>query len=578
VAHTLLAFDTDRIKDYVFATGKLRDIRGASALLDRLNRHRLVQLASDVATSARAVYAQGGGALILVDQAEADTVRLAVERLYREEAYTASITGVAVNVPAGVAVAVNSPDDIDDIHRWYHLLSYRLRAAKGRNPAYRDLGAHALLRPCEACGDEYASEDVYDEPEGRVQLCRGCARKRTENRRVKTDSAATFGASTTATDEPMMLWRRLVEDLRTRAETFNSVHPRPETFDDIGKLSRPSGYFGLIYADGDGMGRALEGLKTLKSIKTFATGVDQALYGAVVEAADQHLRPVSRSDQEALKFDVLFLGGDDLMMVTTADAAMDTAATLVTSFQRLTSHYVGRALRMSACVVLAHVSYPFSALRALAEDGLRFAKREADARAIATTKTSWERVRLAHRPARAEHTHGRARPRTYARLRKFTPTGLINFIVTSGTTYPTYTEYHERVLVDQSNASYKVERTLRPYTPDDLRRLLHDIRALSGASRSKLQQVREACFRDYYMGIVDARSALLRWPADGGADRVERLLDACAAQRGVAVDAFPWLGSGNVRRTPFVDVTDLFDFVVTETAEGETDGNDVPTH
>ena len=33
----LVSFDTDRIKEYVFATDKLREIRGASYLLTQLN-------------------------------------------------------------------------------------------------------------------------------------------------------------------------------------------------------------------------------------------------------------------------------------------------------------------------------------------------------------------------------------------------------------------------------------------------------------------------------------------------------------------------------------------------------------
>ena len=34
----LVCLDTDKIKDYVFATNKLKEIRGASAILDELNQ------------------------------------------------------------------------------------------------------------------------------------------------------------------------------------------------------------------------------------------------------------------------------------------------------------------------------------------------------------------------------------------------------------------------------------------------------------------------------------------------------------------------------------------------------------
>ena len=43
----LVSFDTDRIKEYIFATGRLREIRGASAILDELNRLDMVEKSSE---------------------------------------------------------------------------------------------------------------------------------------------------------------------------------------------------------------------------------------------------------------------------------------------------------------------------------------------------------------------------------------------------------------------------------------------------------------------------------------------------------------------------------------------------
>jgi hypothetical protein len=39
---SLVAMDTDHIKQYVFATDKLKEIRGASSILDRLNREKWI--------------------------------------------------------------------------------------------------------------------------------------------------------------------------------------------------------------------------------------------------------------------------------------------------------------------------------------------------------------------------------------------------------------------------------------------------------------------------------------------------------------------------------------------------------
>ncbi len=45
VSQSLIAFDTDHIKGYVFGTNRLKEIRGASSILDRLNREKTVEMA-----------------------------------------------------------------------------------------------------------------------------------------------------------------------------------------------------------------------------------------------------------------------------------------------------------------------------------------------------------------------------------------------------------------------------------------------------------------------------------------------------------------------------------------------------
>jgi len=98
--------------------------------------------------------------------------------------------------------------------------------------------------------------------------------------------------------------------------------------------------------------------------------------------------------------------------------------------------------------------------------------------------------------------------------------------------------------------------------------VLRSMRSLADAPRTKIQQLREACASGaYYMGIVDARNALLRWPQGGGAGAVEDALAAIGAARGLDVDAFPWLKgkAAGTYCTPFVDLSDLFDFVAPET-------------
>ena len=99
----LIVFDTPGIKQFVFGTDALAEVRGASALLDQLNRFetekRLCQaLGADVTK----IFANGGTGQFVVQAPDRDHVRAALDRLtayYREQ------TGGEVRPLAGVAAS-----------------------------------------------------------------------------------------------------------------------------------------------------------------------------------------------------------------------------------------------------------------------------------------------------------------------------------------------------------------------------------------------------------------------------------------------------------------------------------------
>src|SRR4051794_4568792 len=68
----LVVTDTPGIKQFVFGTDPLAEVRGASALLDRLNRHETPRILSESLSAAggglrRTVYANGGTGQFIVD-------------------------------------------------------------------------------------------------------------------------------------------------------------------------------------------------------------------------------------------------------------------------------------------------------------------------------------------------------------------------------------------------------------------------------------------------------------------------------------------------------------------------------
>jgi len=479
---SLVAFDTDRIKEYVFAGDALRDIRGASSILDQLNRELLPDL-----VGAAPIFAAGGSALVVVPSAEAAGAIERVRRAYADASGgAATITGVALPLP----------DDFDlqagDIRPFWRLLSDRLAAAKARTPPFLATASHPLIRYDAVDDAQYAAQ--HDPVDGFISLASQL--KRTRSKAIR-DMAADAGA------------------------------PLPETFEKIADWSRPAGYFALVVADGDRMGRLMESCPTLPAIGKTARALSQLL-GETVEAATRGISSLQR--------DYFILGGDDIVLAVPAQHGLPVALRLVEEFARRSPTTLGQSKTLSVAVVWAHMRYPFAVWRELAEGALRFAKREAERREL--------------------------------------PGGLINFLVVSSANHLEFGAYHRAVLTTKESATRRIVRTMRPYSPADLRTLMHArAELLAGVPRSKLEALNRAVFQpSSRQAMLDALKILVHWH---GEQSRKAVVEFVATLTGLKPDShdlsFPFAlrrepdpVSGGERETyvtPLADLAEVWDFL-----------------
>ena len=172
---SLVALDTDHIKKYVFATDKLKEIRGASSILDGLNRQEMRNIAAKF--QALPIYTNGGAGLFVVDAGSAQEFKLSVQRAYRQRSQgRASITGVIQELPEG------APEDRDALMGYplkyeLDLMRYRLRIEKGIPPDFISLPSHPFMRPCDSCGNDYAGDVRSERGEGNKFYCISCLKK-----------------------------------------------------------------------------------------------------------------------------------------------------------------------------------------------------------------------------------------------------------------------------------------------------------------------------------------------------------------------------------------------------------------
>ncbi len=506
----LVSFDTDRIKEYIFATNKLKEIRGASAILDELNRRDMVEKSQNF--NAKKIYANGGSGMFTVPETSAEALIQAVEQEYHLKTRTGSITSAVTDLPDNFT-------NQDDIKPYLRTLGYRLRLKKDGKTLNQPLVTHPFLRTCDSCGEQYANQSVT-EPEFEL-LCGSCKNKRDKNNEIRAD-IEDFISGNSKEDVEYKLWPRLLYDLKGAGYQI-AGKTRPEDFNNLGEMSKPTNYMGLIYADGDSMGRELDQLSNLDEVKQFSQMVDDAIYQAVREAICEYLP----SDKEKyFPFDILILGGDDLVMVTTAHKAIEVSIQIAEKFSELTSTDLGRPLKLSVGVAIAHTTFPFSSLLTLAEQALKFAKMEAT-----------KRKRRGQEEAKE---------------------GLINFIVESNSNSLDFDAYYSETLSNEDQSLY---RTLRPYSLTDLRYIVENIRYLKGENfpRGKLKGLQDAIFQSRNLSLLEGLAFLRHIQEEKGKKKFMDFPTYFTTNQ--QIPSFPWFKEGDDYYTPFLDLIELYDFI-----------------
>ncbi|QBD78671.1 hypothetical protein EPA93_22855 [Ktedonosporobacter rubrisoli] len=604
---SLIAFDTDHIKQFVFGTSKLKEIRGASSLLDYLNRRTMLELASSEKYKAVCIYANGGAGQFYIESDKAEAFIRGLQAEYRKLTGGAASLSYAIHaLPEGVNRA-NIEDTV--LKAEFELLDWKLQENKQHPPSVLALPSLPFMRHCSSCGVEYACadeilEDVIssksrdeedeenNEEEANGVYCESCLRKRGQDRNVKriiskilpeadiSTSSEEFkrrveGVVTTNEKKKGVgeaLWMRVLPGLHNQDYKFDVNIERPADFNEFANFKGAKQYLALVYADANNMGQAFAKCKTIPEKRKLAQAVDEAILQALCVAINEHLqierhlKPEEQLTEEARKhpifpFDILLLGGDDMLIAVPASAALDVALSVTKKFHELMSNHT-----LSVGVVLAPIRYPFGLLLDMVESTLKFAKKAgSEARAQARTEGKEDKI----------------------------DDSRINFMVVTGSNSNDFEAIYDETYYKRYK-DYRKEKfyaTLRPYKPEDLGLLLDMIRESDKKrlGRTKLHQLREAVLKMNLTSSVYGGLALLNhWRYEqrtyvaeqvyGFANRY-RLRDPENPLHGYPRVVFPWFRDTSasdkdwdVYRTSLLDFVELYDFVTRE-AESSIDEN-----
>ena len=299
----LVIHDADAIQQYIFNTNRLREIRGASSLIDYINRSVTHDLIKQF--HGKYIYSGGGGcAAQFSDEETAKGFCHAVSSCYVKQTHTASSTGAIVDYNSDVP-----PHDPRSFTQALARAHSQLRDKKARHIRKTQVLTSAYFKRCQACGVYPAAQ--YDPhlpdrgDEGRF-ICQSCAVKRRQAR---------------FTPVHRYLRRRFYDQ-------HHSVIRFPRDLDDIGDSAYPQGYIGVIYADGNRMGDRLQHILTPAALRNFSHTIDNATRLAISTVLSERQGLLVKDDNQGRSlFPALvpLCGGDDLVLILPGHHALEIA-------------------------------------------------------------------------------------------------------------------------------------------------------------------------------------------------------------------------------------------------------------
>ncbi len=551
----LVLFDADQIAGYVFATGRLKEIRGGSRIVYQATCGAEVKrLARQHDPQAKVIFAGGGSGLVRLASGEKAADFMAdLKRQYRLATVGGTLSAVKTPyVPGGFAVAVQQSN-------------IALRREKSEYPQHDgQFVANPYTAICVSCGRRPVIANYRTARERVEALCAACLR-----RRVKDDELHEQ-AQQIQQSEGEDTWneqRVTLRDLAHSGDSFayaflaatdiaawNDAY-LPNDLEDLGQLSTPNNYLGFIHADGNRMGEHLRSFLEMLHAQGKSDEAQEDAYGAfsraIADATEGALvgallrafpTPPQAGGDRWTPFDNVLLAGDDMILLVAAHQALDVAADFCLGFQE----------RMS--VSARNLGYP-------------------------TTITTAAGVALAnaHQPVlylqrQAKDLYKKAKRLSAERLAQGEDVSTVDFtVVTTPVLRPVeQIREHDYTLVEKDFAA-RLQLTRRPYTAQDLCALLRLGRRLKGVGaapgaptdaerrsypRSQLHALYEAIFQGYDQASLQGARASLR------VSPYQREQLQAFADRFGCNDPLPWSREqAGTRTTAFTDLVEVYDFL-----------------
>jgi len=365
---TVFSFDTDKIKEYVFASPKLPEIRGGSKLIKKLDwKLKRDNSGSEIKEilgqfdlpDEAVVYASGGGGILIVPAKQAEDVAKEIKYRFSKATLGATVTCAWLKVhpmdliygyrclefgldDAKKIIEKNGAETLSE--KWKNkkcfgelitILSENLQRKKGEPENIPFFEAIPYAERCDSCGMRPAKEKAYDDK----KICEVCLKK-----------------------------MRIGREGEDRAEDMRAIGDASE--------GRAKGYVGVIYADGNGMGAVLQELKAISDYRNWSRFVHKTFQNTIDDIQKE-------LDICGNVFEKLVTGGDDIILLMPGDKSLlfseKLAKKITEKLRQYNDNEISDDLRgkmgLGVGVLIAHYNFPALYMVEYAEQLMKNAKK-----------------------------------------------------------------------------------------------------------------------------------------------------------------------------------------------------------
>ncbi|MZP30625.1 hypothetical protein GTO91_12965 [Heliobacterium undosum] len=365
-----------KIKEYYLESNRISEIRGASILLDDINRRRYEHffVSHPGITPEGIVYTGGGNIMAIVPAGKGPTVARFIEQVHGEVCLTARAVGVfqtvgvtaltdykLLNISLENEMVQRRGAMIPAIHRHQGDINFSApfeRQWETEEGIQDKIGNAASL--CHSCAIRPARHNWAFADEERA-LCSSCYRKQLVGRK--------FGRFSFS--EAYGEYRKY----RSLGRTTVGAHDvQINSANDLGDIADQNNDIAVIYGDGNNFGPLFGSCNRLSHLRYLSQFSEGAAFTATFTALDKN-----HALLEDKAVEIIALGGDDIFLIAPAQTALKLSLDLGRYFNRLFANHSSGALgpTMSIGVILAHHKTPVRYLFELSTTLLKTAKERA---------------------------------------------------------------------------------------------------------------------------------------------------------------------------------------------------------